>query len=141
MGITLRLREDHDELLKLARVFRDIIAQPVAPAGVDLVKFRSAFAKQLLAHLTREDWLLYPSLLQTSDRVVVATAQSFIDEMGGLLQAFKTWSASWPTERICNDWKTFGTETSDLLDALTRRIVRENEELYPLVENTFTKAA
>ncbi len=141
MGITKKLREDHDELLKLADVFRDIIAQPVPPVGIDLIEFRSAFAKQLLAHLTREDWLLYPSLLQTSDRVIVATTQSFIDEMGGLLNALKAWSANWPAERISTDWATFVAETSDLLDALTRRIVRENEELYPLVEMKFTKVA
>ncbi len=134
MGITAKLREDHDDLLRLAGDLRDIIAQPDAPPPIDLENFRSEFSRQLFAHLTREDWLLYPSLLQSSDRVIVATAQSFIDEMGGMLKAFKTWAATWPTERIFAEWATFGIETSDLLDALARRIVRENQELYPLVE-------
>ena len=134
MGITAKLREDHHDLLKLADDFRDLIAQPDAPPSIDLVNFRSEFSRQLLAHLTREDWLLYPCLLQSSDRVIVATAQSFIDEMGGMLKALKAWVAIWPTERIFAEWATFGIETSNLLDALARRIVRENRELYPLVE-------
>ncbi len=141
MGITVKLREDHDALLELVSFFRDILRQPVAPAGIDLVKFRSAFSKELLAHLTREDWLLYPGLLQSSDKLISGTAQAFMDEMGGLLSAYKAWSADWPTERMTADWRTFVTETSALLDALCRRIDRENNELYPLVEIVITKAA
>ncbi len=141
MGITIKLRDDHDALLKLISLFRDILRQPVAPAGIDLVNFRSAFSKELLAHLTREDWLLYPSLLQSSDKLIASTAQTFIDEMGGLLAAYKAWSGNWPTERIIADWQTFAAETSAVLDALGERIDRENNELYPLVEIVLTKAA
>lgn len=141
MGITAKLRDDHDALLKLADVFRDILKQPVAPAGVNLTKFRSAFSKDMVAHLTREDWLLYPALLQSSDKVISAAAQAFIDEMGGLLAAYKAWSGEWPIERIVAEWKTFVTDTSALLDALSQRIERENSELYPLVETIITKAA
>jgi iron-sulfur cluster repair protein YtfE (RIC family) len=141
MGITLKLRDDHDALLELAGIFRDILKQTVVPAGVDLVKFRSVFSKELLAHLTREDWLLYPALLQSSDKVIATTAQIFIDEMGGLLAAYKSWSGAWPTERIVANWATFVTETSALLDVLALRIERENNELYPLVETVITKAA
>lgn len=141
MGITLKLREDHDVLVTLVSDFRHILRQPVAPTGIDLVKFRSAFSKELLAHLTREDWLLYPSLLQSSDKLISGTAQRFIDEMGGLLATYKTWSGEWPTERVIADWQIFVTETSALLDALAQRIDRENNELYPLVEIEITKAA
>ena len=141
MGITLKLRHDHDALLKLAGVFQDILRQPVAPAGVDLGKFRSAFSKELLAHLTREDWLLYPGLLQSSDKHISFTAQAFIYEMGGLLAAYKAWSGDWPTEKIIANWQAFVTETTALLDALAQRIDRENNELYPLVETVIIKAA
>lgn len=141
MGITAKLRADHDVLVRLVNDFRHILQQPVAPAGIDLVKFRSAFSKELLAHLTREDWLLYPSLLQSSDKVISGTAQRFLDEMGGLLTAYKTWSGEWPTERIVANWQKFVTETSALLDTLAQRIDRENNELYPLVEIVIIKAA
>jgi iron-sulfur cluster repair protein YtfE (RIC family) len=141
MGITVKLRQDHEVLVSLVNDFRAVLRQPVAPAGIDLVKFRSGFSKELLAHLTREDWLLYPSLLQSSDKIVSGTAQRFMDEMGGLLAAYKAWSAEWPTERITAEWRTFVIETSELLDALAQRIYRENNELYPLVETDIIKAA
>lgn len=141
MGITIKLRDDHDDLMRLAGKFLDLINRPTAPAGIDLVKFRTAFSKQLLAHLTREDWLLYPSLLQSSDRRISSTAQTFIDEMGGLLAEYKAWSARWPTERMIKEWSQFGTETTDLLTALARRIERENNELYPMVEIDLSRAA
>ena len=66
--------------------------------------------------------------------MIAATAQTFIDEMGGMLKTFKAWLTTWPTERIFAKWVNFGIETSKLLDALTCRVVRENQELYPLVE-------
>jgi iron-sulfur cluster repair protein YtfE (RIC family) len=141
MGITAKLRDDHDALLHMVERFRYVLGQPAAPAGLDLVKFRHGFSKQLLGHLTREDWLLYPSLLQSSERRIAATAQSFIDEMGGLMQAYKSWSAKWPTEAARANWSGFAAETTALLDQLERRIERENCELYPLVEQGFSQAA
>ncbi|MEP7349179.1 MAG: hemerythrin domain-containing protein [Sphingorhabdus sp.] len=141
MSITIKLRDDHDGLLGLVAAFHDIVAQPVPPAGFDLLKFRHDFSKQLLAHLTREDWLLYPSLLQSSDPVISSTAQTFIDEMGGLLNDYKSWSARWTADRIGKEWVQFGKETADLLDALAERIGRENDHLYPLVERKRSHAA
>ncbi len=141
MNITIKLRADHDSLLKLIAAFHDLIAQPVAPMGIDLLKFRHAFSKDFLAHLTREDWLLYPSLLQSSDPVISSTAQAFIDEMGGQLEAFKSWSERWPVVKIGKDWVQFGKETKDLLDALSKRIERENDHLYPLIEQNMSYAA
>lgn len=135
MGITVKLRADHDGLMQLGGDFRAMIAQPAAPAEIDLVNFRHAFSKQLLGHLTREDWLLYPSLLQASDRRIAETAQSFINEMGGLKAAYKDWSGRWPTKRVSQEWVGFVRETTDLLDTLSHRIERENTELYPLVEH------
>jgi len=122
-------------------MFCEILALPVPPPGLDLVKFRHMFSKELLGHLTREDWLLYPSLLQSSDKRIAATAQNFIDEMGGLMQAYKTWSATWPTEAARLNWDGFVAETTELLSLLTRRVQRENDELYPLIEVGFTAAA
>lgn len=141
MKLTAQLRDDHDAIVKLVVEFKSIIAAPKPPAGVDLVKFRHLFSKQLLAHLAREDMLLYPMLQQSKDPLVASTARAFIDEMGGLLAAYKDWSARWPTERLAEQWPQFVTETDALLKALSQRIARENAELYPLVEGDIAKAA
>lgn len=141
MQITGQLRDDHDILVALVGKFQTIISAQQPPAGVDLVKFRHAFSKQLLAHLAREDMLLYPMLRQSKDPLIAHTAQAFVDEMGGLLNAYKDWSTRWPTERLTQEWPQFVRETNDLLSALSNRIGRENIELYPLVEGDIARAA
>lgn len=141
MQITAQLRDDHDIIVQLVGKFRKIISASQPPSGVELVTFRHAFSKQLLAHLAREDMLLYPMLRQSKNAAVANTAEAFVDEMGGLLAAYKEWSVQWPTERVTEQWPVFVGETDSLLDALAKRIVRENEELYPLVEGDIAKAA
>lgn len=141
MQITLKLRDEHEAIMQLVGVFRDILSHPVAPPDLDMVSFRDEFSKQLFGHLTREDWLLYPSLLQSSDNLVAGTAQSFISEMGGLLACYKAWSNNWPAEKVVGEWSLFVFETTRLLEALSNRIERENSELYILVEKNLFKAA
>lgn len=139
--MTIKLRDNHEAIMELVGVFRDILSHPTALPGLDLVTFRNQFSKQLLGHLTSEDWLLYPSLLQSSDYLIAGTAQTFIDEMGGLLADYKAWSAKWPAVKIHEEWKLFVFETRELLDALSNRIERENNELYALVERNLFRAA
>lgn len=141
MHSTKQLRKDHDGLMALVSQFQQLIAAPAPPAGVDLVKFRQAFSKQMFAHLAREDMLLYPALLRSKNPVIARTAQTFMAEMGGMLEAYKQWSVRWPTERLTLEWSKFAEETSSLLRALSQRVARENLELYPLIEDAAAIAA
>lgn len=133
--LTASLRVDHDELLELSKAFRVLLAQAAPPTGIELVEFRQAFTKQVLGHLHREDMLLYPRLLKSQKRFIAAMAQSFQDDMGGLLGAYKSWALAWPTERALKNWRNFGSDTRSLLMMLERRIGQENNRLYPLLEN------
>lgn len=138
--ITAILRADHDRLTQLATEFRLLVARTQPPPGIDLVKFRTAFSKEMLAHLAREDMLLYPALGKSPDPQVARIARSFVDEMGGLMSAYKEWSIRWPTELAVEYWPTFVHETTELLDMLATRIMRENNSLYPLVETVPVEA-
>ena len=110
------------------------MSRETPPPSVYLFKVRRKLSSLLIAHLKAEDWVLYPPLLSSTDSKVAATARHFVDEMGGLAQAYSvlssggTHSASNPT----------GSATSGrvggIIEALTNRIVRENQELYPLLE-------
>lgn len=135
MNITAELREDHAELESMVREFRRMLAAAKPPRGIDLVDFRQAFSRRILAHLHREDMLLYPCLLKSRQPYVASMAEAFLHEMGGLLDAYKAWALQWPTERALADWANFGAETDLLLDALICRIEKENRKLYPLLEH------
>lgn len=138
---TQQLRAEHAELARLTFSFERLIALPSPPPPVDLFELRQTFSKKLFAHLMAEDWMLYPELLRSHDPAVALKAQEFMDEMGGLVDAYKAWSNAWPAGAVKDNWKGFAAETRDLLDALKLRIARENRELYPMFEDQAAKAA
>lgn len=134
------LRNDHAELAHLVAELERTIDAPTPPPAADLFALRQEFSKKLLAHLMEEDWLLYPSLLRHEDPAIAGVAQAFVDEMGGLLDAYRKWSTDWPAVAVAAHWPHFRAETRALCAALKRRIGRENTELYPLFEG-LAKAA
>ena len=129
-----RLRHEHDELLRIVRELGRMIAERDPAELVQLFHVRQAFASLLVAHLKTEDWVLYPRLLASKDRHVAATARRFIDELGGLADAYARHSHDWTAFTIAADWPGYCRDTRRMIDALERRIERENEELYPLLE-------
>ena len=141
MAPIAQLHGEHEMLLGVVAALRTTIAQPSPPDRLEFFNFRAQMSKQLIGHLTAEDLLLYPELLRSKDATVAATAQRFVDEMGGLLIAYREWVSAWPFERIAQNWSVFVSETSALLTTLERRVQRENDELYVLVERSRSKAA
>ena len=78
--------------------------------------------------------MLYPPLLSSGDAQVAATAKQFVDEMGGLAQAYTVFSERCDALSIESNWAGYRKEARGIIEALTNRIVRENRELYPLLE-------
>lgn len=75
--------------------------------------------------------MLYAKLLSHSDGNVRATAQKFIDEMGGIGDVFKAYQAIWPSvPEIQKSPASFIEETS----ALVNGIEQENNELYKMLD-------
>ncbi len=63
----------------------------------------------------------------------MATTKHFMDEMGGLAEAFGAYCAQWNRPKaIDGDPAGFAAETKSIVDALGQRITRENTQLYPL---------
>ncbi len=129
-----KLRQEHAELVEIVGRLKKAIAAPAAPAMVELFNLRRELASSLIAHLKAEDWALYPPLMASGDPQVAATAKAFSDEMGGLADAFGVYANRWDAMSIERDWNAFCLESTDIIDALTYRITRENRELYPLID-------
>lgn len=92
---------------------------------------RTRFRIELIAHLKREDWVLYPSLLASGDGQLADTAQNFIDEMGHISDGFAGYSRQWLPDAIAADWSGYCAATKAVLAALAARIEREETGLYP----------
>ena len=134
MSSLAQLRQDHAELVIIVGELQELIERDAPPPQVELFQIRRKLSNVLIAHLKAEDWVLYPPLLNSSDPAVARTAKQFIDEMGGLVQVYAMFSEKWDALRIESDWAHYQAEAKAIVDALTDRIVRENRDLYPLLE-------
>ena len=134
MSSIMQLRTDHVELFDICQLLEDSMAGDVPPSSVDLFGVRKKLTAKLIAHLKSEDWLLYPRLLESGDAQIASTARAFVEEMGGLASAFNAYVERWDAFRIEREWSQYKAETASIIETLRNRIVRENRELYPLIE-------
>ena len=130
-----QLRQEHADLVRIVGELKGMINCDVPPASVELFNVRRNLSGVLIAHLKAEDWVLYPPLLTSDDREIAATAKQFVDEMGGLAQAYSVFNERWDALSIESDWEGYRQAADRIIEALTNRIVRENRDLYPLLEN------
>lgn len=126
------LSAEHRELAELAAALLDRVASS-EPAPERIAQLRWQMTRKLLAHLAKEDTLLYPRLIAGSDRRTAALAARFADEMGDLAQTYRDYVANWSSDRIVAEWTGFGIETRRVMQALTHRIGREETVLYALI--------
>ncbi len=136
MSATKRYRQQHEDLLKIA-------AEISAHLNVTEISNNAKVVRSLLSkllgtlkiHLSMEDKSLYPRLLENKDEKVKAAAKEFIDEMGHIGEAVKAYDTNWPTaSSIQNDANGFIKQTKGIFDALAKRIDRENNVLYKIVD-------
>lgn len=133
MTITEQYRQQHARLLELAGAISSRLgAEPLD--GGEVRMELSRLAGLLKLHLAMEDEVLYPSLAASPDPEVSETARIFAEEMGGLAAAFGAYNERWAVDTIEREPAMFAEETRRVFAALARRIDRENNELYPLLE-------
>lgn len=136
MARTDRFRRQHQEILQLMAQITSMLdtSQPGEKAR-DIRTQLSVLAGKLNVHLAMEDNALYPSLLEQKDGNVGLVARKYAEEMGHIKETFAGYLKKWPTPMaIQNDPGRFSGETREIFAALARRIQREDDELYPLVD-------
>jgi hypothetical protein len=132
MSFTDKFRQQHVEILGIVGELNDKLK-----AKEDAQVLRSVLsnlAGKLNFHLAMEDKALYPRIM-TKDAKAKAMATKFMDEMGGLGDAFAAYNSKWQTAAIRKDPAGFADETRKVFAALGKRIARENAELYPLADS------
>ena len=134
MSSLAQLRQEHAELVRIVGDLQAMIDLDAPPHSVELFNVRRKLSSVLIAHLKAEDWVLYPPLLTCNDSSIAATAKQFVDEMGGLAQAYSAFNERWDALSIESDWEGYRQAASGIVEALTNRISRENRDLYPLLE-------
>jgi len=134
MSRRVYLSRQHEEILALTTEIRDKL-DDVAAHTRSLSTLLGRLTGKLKVHLAMEDDLLYPALLKHDDAQVIAIAETFADEMGGIRDSFLGYVGKWQSFiAMEQNLDGFRKESEALLTALAARIEREENELYPLLE-------
>jgi len=122
------LMAEHDRLVV------QVTALEAAIDTGDGVAIHHAFAtlsSELVAHLAKEDSMIYPRLIAGDDAETSAAAREVIDEFRDLAADFGA-LVGWATaDAIMAQPERFADEARGLLVRLRGRVRRENELLYP----------
>ena len=136
MSATDSFRKQHGELLAVAGEIGKLL-DPAALAknATQARMLLSNLAGKLKVHLAMEDQTLYPRLILDPDAKVSALARRFAEEMGGIAEVFGGYMSRWPTSKEIQEApQQFVADTRKLFAALSTRIDRENNQLYPLLD-------
>ena len=136
MTFTEPYRKQHGELLELAgQIGGCLNAEALKVDAGAVSQLLSSLAGKLNVHLAMEDNALYPRLMKSADTEVVATAQQYTEEMGGIKKVFGAYVNQWNNvAAIQTSPDEFITQTKDLFGALAQRIEKENTILYPMAD-------
>lgn len=132
MARTQKFRDQHSELMNIASDLQSTLDESCLAA--DASKARSTLSRlmgKLTLHLSAEDKVLYPELQGSNDPKVVSLAKRFSTEMSSVAPKVVEYNQRWSTPTsIKSDPVNFITETKQILNVLSDRIKRENNELY-----------
>ena len=137
MSKTQHFRDQHIEMLHLVKEITNILnVDTLARESLKAHKLLSSLFASLNLHLSMEDKIVYPLLLKSPDEKVRRLAKQFATEMGSIGIVLKKYNTKWENHLdIQNKTKVFIEETKEIFDALSKRIEKEDCELY----NAFDK--
>jgi hemerythrin-like domain-containing protein len=113
-----------------AEAEKDISSINAAEAALHISKL----AGQLKLHLMNEDKFLYPNLLQSSDIEINKMTNQYIIDMGNLAAEYLNYKNTYNTKtKINENIESFIHDTKVTMEALNKRIAKEDNELYRLI--------
>lgn len=141
MSGTGPLRQHHRELLRIASDLSGLLnAEHIKKDANEVRNTLSMLSGKLAVHLAMEDSNFYPSLVNHRDPSVKSIAGRFYKEIGGMKEAFMEYSKRWSTPaNIQTHAQEFVIETKNLLGALSKRIEKEDLELYRIADRLEAK--
>ncbi|KEQ51559.1 hemerythrin domain-containing protein [Sphingobium chlorophenolicum] len=125
------LQRQHDELEALAARFGQAIADDGNPQRLGTLRWQ--FARLLMAHLALEDRILYPNIQRQDHDLLRETARRLEIEMAPIARTFSAYMSRWSDDRIEREWADFCYESRQILDAVLKRIKKEEGLLMPLL--------
>lgn len=105
------------------------------PSAVEITLMMARLTGILRIHLALEDEILYPALRNASDPHIAQMAERYWQDMGGLADTFLDFVDRWKrADMLLTEPERFRSESAVVFKALTERIAREHDEIYPMAE-------
>jgi len=129
-------RRQHADLLALAaEIGGRLTPERVAAEAAEVRRLLAQFAGKLNVHARMENDALYPRLLEHADQAVRRQAEELLSEVDGVYDAFGALLKAWPTAAsIAAAPSDFIRQATKVFRVLGKRMLREEHQLYPLVE-------
>ena len=133
---SLRFRRQHEELMNIAaKLFPELVPAKIATDPTEARRLMARFRGLLVVHAAMENEALYPRLLEHPRAEVRDVAKKLLAEVGSLYDGVHVHAERWSdAAAMQRDPSAFVRDTLELLKLLGRRMVRENQELYPLAD-------
>ena len=91
---------------------------------------------KIAAHLSIEDSMFYPEVLKHNDSILKSTVQRFINEADEIKKTFAKYRKKWKNVSLIQaNVAKFLDETRDFLKHFSKRMEREECELFSLIDN------
>lgn len=133
---TERYRRQHDELAALAAAIEQKLEGVQAgQKAADVRRLLAQYSGKLSVHLRMEDEALYPRALGDGDATLQRVAATLQGDVGPLHDEFQAFLKAWPSAAVIEARpRDFALQLARTLRTITRRMQREEAELYPLVD-------
>ena len=133
---TQRYREQHQGILDVIETINGKLNPELILNNAREIRLLiSGLVGKLKFHLSIEDKVIYPILLNHDDSNIANTAKKFFNEMGDILDNLNLYDKKWSNEhKIKAEVNEFIHDTRQILKKLVVRTEIENKELYNLVD-------
>ncbi|WP_206956271.1 hemerythrin domain-containing protein [Trinickia acidisoli] len=130
-----KFKHQHVEIMQAVTELRSLAAAGVAENATQISAKIVSMSATIKLHLSVEDTVLYPALQKSPNAAHAALGSRYQSEMNGLAGAYTQFVGKWlSAKRIADDVDGFRADANAVFKALHERIQRENNELYPVLE-------
>lgn len=133
---THRYREQHQGILDAIETINGKLnPEEILNNAREIRLLISRLFGKLKFHLSIEDKVIYPILLNHDDSNIANTAEKFFNEMGDIIEIINLYDKKWSNEhKIKENAGAFIHDTRKILEKLVLRTEIEYNELYNLVD-------
>ncbi len=130
------IQRQHADILQLVQKISMYDSIPkVRENAFDISLLLGALSGKLTMHLASEDQFIYPYLMKKHDPKIQETSKQFASEMGSLARVFDDFKNKYLGDvKIKNAPGEFLEVSGKVMEAIEKRIAREEKYLYPLLD-------